>query len=171
GQTIPMKWRLAAPSFATSWEDYYRYNGESNAGILPANWQTPQVDSLIFQARCASAGPCANGPVQGQGFLIDNVTYASSPIVTPLPVATQGVSDASVYANPPLTIEGYSCGGLGDDIDPIEVYATNTNGLMYHGNGVWQFNLKTNKAWAGHCGQVELAGFGDSTSTLFEFTK
>ncbi len=33
GQTIPMKWRLAAPSFATCWEDYYRYNSESNAGL------------------------------------------------------------------------------------------------------------------------------------------
>ncbi len=33
GQTIPMKWKLSAPSFATSWEDYYRYNTESNAGL------------------------------------------------------------------------------------------------------------------------------------------
>ena len=32
GQTIPMKWRLGAPSVATTWEDYYRYDRESNAG-------------------------------------------------------------------------------------------------------------------------------------------
>ena len=32
GQTIPLKWTLDATSFATSWEDYYRYNTESNGG-------------------------------------------------------------------------------------------------------------------------------------------
>ena len=62
GQTIPMKWRLAAPSFATSWEDYYRFNTESNAGLGPeARSTTRQVDSLIFQARCAVTGTRADG--------------------------------------------------------------------------------------------------------------
>ena len=35
GQTIPMKWTLNAKSFATTWEDYYRYNTESNARSAP----------------------------------------------------------------------------------------------------------------------------------------
>ena len=52
GQTIPMKWKLSAPSFATSWEDYYRYNTESNAGLGAGPFATRNVDSLVFQARC-----------------------------------------------------------------------------------------------------------------------
>jgi len=171
GQTIPMKWTLSAPSHATSWEDYYRYNPESNAGLEPEDYTTRQVDSLIFQARCSAVGPCANAPVQGQGFLIDNVEYTSSAIGTPLPVASVGSSDASVYENPPFTIQGELCGGLGEEIDPIEVYASNAGGLMYQGNGVWQYNFKTQKSWGGNCAEVQLAGFGEDTATLFRFVK
>jgi hypothetical protein len=168
GQAIPLKWRLAAPSVATSWEDYYRYNGESNAGIDPAHWTTRQVDSLVFQARCASAGVCANPDVVGKGFLIDNVSYSSTHTPT-LPIGTQGVSDASVYNTPPIKVEGETCGDLDGNIDPIEVYAANASGLMYHGNGVWQYNWQTPKSLAGHCVQVTLDPVGGST--LFKFTK
>ena len=45
-----MKWKLTAEP-ATTWEDYYRFNSESNAGIPQDEWTTRQVDSLIFQAR------------------------------------------------------------------------------------------------------------------------
>jgi hypothetical protein len=171
GQTIPMKWTLTAPSFATSWEDYYRYNSESNAGIDQADWTTRSVDSLIFQARCVGqpgTPACANtnNPV---GFWIDNVSYASNVLTTPLPVATQGVSDPSVYGTPPFTADGEACGDLDGNIDNIEVYASNASGLMYHGNGVWQYNWQTQKSLAGHCVRLTLNTFDEST--LFRFVK
>ncbi len=172
GQTIPMKWRLSAPSFATSWEDYYRYNSESNAGVPENEWTTRNVDSLIFQARCVGAPgtpQCANAN-DLDGFLIDNVSYASSSIGTPLPVATQGVSDPSAYGNPPFTASGEACGDLDGNIDPIEtVAAPGSSGLSYHGNGVWQYNWQTPKSYAKHCVRLTLNLTGDST--LFKFTK
>jgi hypothetical protein len=174
GQTIPLKWRLAAPSFATSWEDYYRYNSESNGGEPnPANWTTRQVDSLIFQARCAAAGPCANPTAKDAGYLIDNVSYESAALGTPLPVTSQGVSDPSVYNNPPIKVKAETC-GQNDDYDVIEIYASNANGLMYHGNGVWQYNWQTPKSLATKCVQVTLDPVGTPGglgSTDFFFTK
>jgi hypothetical protein len=173
GQTIPMKWRLSATSFATSWEDYYRYNGESNAGIDPEDWTTRQVDSLIFQARCVGAPgtpQCANAN-DPDGFLIDNVSYTSSSIGTPLPVTTQGVSDPSVYGNPPFTASGEDCGDLDGNIDPIEtVAAPGSSGLTYNeATGIWHYNWQTPKSYAKHCVRLTLNLTGDST--LFKFTK
>jgi hypothetical protein len=173
GQTIPLKWTLNAKSFATSWEDYYRYNTESVTATTP-QFTTRQVDSLIFQARCAPddddpATTCANENIEeGGGFLIDNVTYTSSPIGTPLPVATQGVSDPSLYGPHPFTQVVESCSG-NDVYDAIETYTSNAGGLMYHGNGVWQYNWQTPKDYAGKCVDLTLT-LGNHTSS-FMFTK
>lgn len=184
GQTIPLKWRLEATSFATTWEDYYRYDKESNGGSgAPApsdpvnGYGTRQVDSLIFQARCTAAGPCANAgllPVDDtDGYLIDDVSYITEN--TPdLPIASAGVGDASVYNNPPITVTGANaaeCAPTDGDIDVIEVYASNANGLMYHGNGVWQYNWQTPKSLAGKCVEVALAPASLNGSTLFKFVK
>jgi hypothetical protein len=179
GQTIPLKWRVEGSSFATSWEDYYRYDKESNGGpnvAPPADpingYGTRDVDSLIIQARCAAAGPCANATAQGNGYLIDNVSYESAALGTPLPVLSAGVGDASIYGTPPITVTGENCGDLPPgELDPIEVYATNANGLMYHGNGVWQYNWQTPKSLAGKCVEVALSPAALTGSTLFMLTK
>jgi hypothetical protein len=178
GQTIPMKWTLNAKSFATSWEDYYRYNSESNAGLDPEDWTTRQVDSLIFQARCAPDDPdqtCANenlGTVDdADGYLIDNVSYVTSDTLG-LPVALQGVSDPAAYGIPVFTTSGANaseCAPTDGYLDPIETYTSNAGGLMYHGNGVWQYNWQTPKSNAGKCVEMTLNLSGDST--LFKFTK
>jgi hypothetical protein len=178
GQTIPLKWRLSATSFASSWEDYYRFDKESNGGSAVAppadpinGYGTRQVDSLIIQARCAAAGPCANATAQGNGYLIDNVTYESTALGTPLPVASQGVSDPSVYNNPPIQAKVETC-GADDELDPIEVYASNNVvGLMYHGNGVWQYNWQTPRTLAGKCVEVKLSPVSLNGQTDFFFTK
>jgi hypothetical protein len=178
GQTIPMKWRLSAPSFATTWEDYYRYDKESNGGSGAADpvdtvngYGTRDVDSLIIQARCAAAGPCANALAQGKGYLIDNVSYESAALGTPLPITSVGVSDASVYGpGLPFTLQGLNCNALDDlTLDAIETYAPGATGLAYHGNGVWQYNFQTQKAWAGKCVQWTL-NYADEPA-LFQFTK
>jgi hypothetical protein len=178
GQTIPLKWRVEGSSFATSWEDYYRYDKESNGGSGAANpvdtvngYGTRDVDSLIIQARCAAAGPCANPTAQGAGYLIDNVSYASDVLGTPLPVLSAGVGDASIFNNPPIKVTGEDCDDLPGALDPIEVYASNANGLMYHGNGVWQYNWQTPKTLAGKCVEVALSPAALAGSTLFKFVK
>ncbi len=58
----------------TSWEDYYRFSGESNNnGADPQPWPTRTVDSLLFRP-----GSPAEATVAGNGFLIDNLN-ASTP--------------------------------------------------------------------------------------------
>jgi hypothetical protein len=173
GQTIPLKWRVEGSSFATSWEDYYRYDKESNGGlnapdpIDPINgYGTRDVDSLIIQAR----GSGGNVLAQGKGYLIDNVTFESAALGTPLPVLSAGVGDASIYGNTPVKYTTLDCNDLdGGGIDAIETYTSNTGGLMYHGNGVWQYNWQTPKAYAGKCVELTL-NLGDYT-TSFQFTK
>jgi hypothetical protein len=184
GQTIPLKWRLEAQSFATSWEDYYRYDKESNGGTgvadpadLHLGYGTRQVDSLIFQARCASQSVCSNGNIADDGgFLIDNVSTTSATLTAEntLPVASAGVGDPSVYNNPPITVTGANaseCAPTDGDIDTIEVYAANAGGLMYHGNGVWQYNWQTPKSLAGKCVEVALSPASLDGSTLFKLVK
>jgi hypothetical protein len=183
GQTIPLKWRLEATSFATSWEDYYRYDKESNGGpnvpdpATSDGYGTRQVDSLIFQARCASQQVCSNANIgDGGGFLIDNVSTTSATLTAEntLPVASAGVGDASVYNNPPITVTGVNaaeCAPTDGDIDAIEVYAANVGGLMYHGNGVWQYNWQTPKSLAGKCVEVALSPASLNGSTLFKLVK
>ena len=73
------------------------------------------------------------------------------------------VSDPASFVS--LTSTGEACGG--GSSDAVEVYATGTSGLRYLGNGEWQINWKTEKAWAGHCRQLKLQladGFASRTA-------
>jgi hypothetical protein len=180
GQTIPLKWRLQASSFATSWEDYYRYNTESNAGQGVGPFTTRKVDSLIFQARCAPDDPartCANenlGTVGDEdGYLIDTVTYSTSDTLG-LPVALASVNDPSVYGDAnPFTASGASASEcrLRRDLDPIETYTPGQSGLSYNAEtGIWHYNWQTPKtSVVGKCVELTLDLTGDSS--LFKFTK
>jgi hypothetical protein len=56
----------------TSWEDYYRFDTESNPSLV-SNSRT--VDSLLFRESGA-----ANAADAGNGFLIDNLSLLSGPI-------------------------------------------------------------------------------------------
>ena len=53
----------------TSWEDYYRYDSESNPGLVDAS---RTVDTVLFRAS-GTAVPTN----QGNGYLFDNLTYTS----------------------------------------------------------------------------------------------
>lgn len=57
----------------TSWEDYYRYDTESNPGLANDNSRT--VDSLLFRT-----GGTAVPANLGGGYLFDNVSLLSGPI-------------------------------------------------------------------------------------------
>lgn len=89
----------------TSWENYYRYDDESNAGIPPANWTTRPVDSLMFRAGGAAALSNA-----GEGFLIDDVTLQSGSVSVAAPDIT-GISPASGPVGTALTITGTHLSG------------------------------------------------------------
>jgi hypothetical protein len=70
-----------------------------------------------------------------------------------------GVSDPNSFVA--VTSDGRSCSGSGV-VDPIELYA-GSSGLQYLGDGYWQFNWKTPKAYAGHCRTMYL-NLADQTS-------
>lgn len=63
----------------TSWENYYRYDGESNPGHVNAS---RTVDSLLFRA--AGTSVPAN---LGNGYLFDNVSLVSGPAPVVPPAA------------------------------------------------------------------------------------
>lgn len=154
GQAVPMKWKINAEP-ATTWEDYYRFQGESNAGIDPLDWTTRAVDSLIFQARTGGG----TAPLtKGEGFLFDNVTLTSSEDAT-LPTGAPG--DASVYTEPIFTAKQVSC-LTGDDllVDPLEQVGTpGASHLTYNEDtGVWHYNWQTTTAMKGKCWKLTLNG-------------
>ncbi|HEX3095558.1 MAG TPA: hypothetical protein VHQ20_00375 [Patescibacteria group bacterium] len=57
----------------TSWEDYYRFDSESNPGLAQNNSRT--VDSVLFR-ESGTATPAD----AGKGFLIDNFSEMSGPV-------------------------------------------------------------------------------------------
>jgi hypothetical protein len=165
GQTIPVKFTLNAEP-ATTWEDYYRFNPESNAGVPQDQWTTRQVDSLIFQARGAdgSTNPNVGGP--GTGFLIDNVTLSSTDTLA-LPTGVAG--DPSLLGPNPFTAMTNECDS-GDALDPIETYTPGASGLTYNATtGIWHYNWQTKNQYANKC--VELTLNLTDDYALFKFVK
>jgi hypothetical protein len=63
----------------TTWEDYYRWCGESNGGFVTGNpnrEQSRTVDQVLF--RVGGAQGVTHLQNRGKGFLIDNLFYSSS---------------------------------------------------------------------------------------------
>ena len=102
GQSVPMKWKMNAEP-ATTWEDYYRFKGESNDGIEQADWTTRPVDSLIFQARSGAGPPAA----LGNGFLYRQRQADELGDARRCRPAAPG--DASVYGPEPFTAKQVDC--------------------------------------------------------------
>ena len=168
GQSVPMKWKIGSVSPATTWEDYYRFNPESNAGVDPEDWTTRQVDSLIFQARQGS-GPATQAGVDGFGYFIDDVEYSSLTTATlPNPSSTPG--DPSIYTQPIFTAKQIVCPG-GADIDELEQVDTpGASHLTYDAaSGVWHYNWQTTKTMKNTCVKLTLNLTGDYA--LFKIVK
>jgi hypothetical protein len=64
----------------TSWENYYRFDTESNPGLAQNNSRT--IDSLLF--RLGGAAAPANA---GNGYLVDNLSLASGAIAPNMPTS------------------------------------------------------------------------------------
>lgn len=63
----------------------------------------------------------------------------------------QPITNASHFVSVTSTIFG-SCSGVSDTIESY----SGGSGLQYLGNGNWQFNWRTQKAWSGSCREVVL---------------
>lgn len=72
-----------------------------------------------------------------------------------------------------MTVSPYAC-SAGLPADAIETYASGTTNLQNLGNGNYQLNWKTDKAWVNSCKQLTLnigTWTGDGLTALFQFKK
>ncbi|MBN2264779.1 MAG: PxKF domain-containing protein, partial [Candidatus Aminicenantes bacterium] len=79
------------------------------------------------------------------------------------------ISDAASFTS--LTSYSVNCESMGDALEEevIEVYA-GSSGLQYMGDGLWQFNWKTPKSYAGQCRVMVLnLADGGAHSASFRF--
>jgi Tol biopolymer transport system component len=84
------------------------------------------------------------------------VTYGSAP-----------VSDAAT-AFTSIASSGVACrSAQGDQVESL----SSTSGLQYLGGGLWQFNWKTQKAWAGSCRTLTLVTPARTLTAAFDFSK
>jgi hypothetical protein len=74
-----------------TWEDYYRYCAESQPPVDVSR----TVDSLLLQAR--SGGGTAPGTL-GYGFLVDNLSLVSGPLVSEPAVCPAGAAQCAAPA-------------------------------------------------------------------------
>lgn len=81
---------------------------------------------------------------------------------------TTPVSDPASFIG--LTSRQVNCTAFtGTDPDVVETY-TNASGLLYLGDGTWQFNWKTAKAYAGQCRIMTVTlSDGSTHSASFQF--
>jgi len=106
----------------TSWEDYFR-DCEGNP--------TRPVDSLIFQARDGGGADPGHPGNLGNGFLLDNLSLSSGPIVDPVTAGTwdlypvQGLS-YTTKVRPPINADGSSNWPKKKGVVPVQfdLYAT-----------------------------------------------
>jgi probable HAF family extracellular repeat protein len=79
------------------------------------------------------------------------------------------VSDPASFKS--LTSYSIGCNDfLGDPADSVEEYAAGASGLQYMGDGVWQYNWKTPKSYAGQCRtMVLITGDGNKHEAYFKF--
>ena len=98
----------------TSWENYYRYDNESNPSLVDTS---RTVDSLLF--RVAGTAAPAN---DGKGFLFDNMSIETGP--TPGPVVETSTVQVCKYAdtypeNTPLS--GWTLTLTGEHVEDLVV--------------------------------------------------
>jgi hypothetical protein len=75
--------------------------------------------------------------------------------------SVQPITDLSSFVS--VTSAG-NAACSGQPVDAIETYV-GSSGLQYLGDGVWQFNWKTAKSYAGQCREMTLTLSDGSTHT------
>jgi hypothetical protein len=112
----------------TSWENYYRFDPESNPSLV-SNSRT--VDSLLFRE-----GGASHPANSGNGFLIDNLSLASGPVPdTTAPAVPVHVSpaDGTVTTTAGLTMIDWT--DVSDPSGPVVYYYQSSLSPSLNGDG------------------------------------
>jgi alpha-tubulin suppressor-like RCC1 family protein len=114
--------------------------------------------------------PYVVDPYTFQGFFqpVDNVLTNRAKAGATIPVRWRitdsngiGVSDpGSFVALGSIAVAGTECSG---GVDTVEELAAGSSGLVYLGDGNWQYNWKTLKAYAGQCRTMSLKLYENGT--------
>lgn len=99
----------------TSWENYYRYDDESNPTLIN---ETRTVDSLLF--RVAGTAVSANA---GEGYLIDNVIIETSDVPPPPPLPPSEINSPAidgVIVSGTTTLSAFYSDENGDGNDGVQ---------------------------------------------------
>ena len=112
--------------------------------------------------------PSASGLFAPIDMHVTNVAKAGSavPVKWKLQVGDVGVDAPSTFTSISSS-SGAACAG---STDAVEAYSSGL-GLQYRGNGEWQYDWKTQKAWAGQCRTLRLEVAGHVFTAAFTFTK
>jgi hypothetical protein len=137
---------------------------------------------------CVRGTDAAGNPGDGQACNAFTVGYSFDGFYQPVDMASTNIAkagqaipvkwtlsdDCGIIDDPASLSNLYSypvtCGELTPSADVVEEYA-GSSGLQYSGDGLWQFNWKTPRTYAGTC-RVMHVGFDDgrySDSAAFEF--
>jgi hypothetical protein len=173
----------------SSWAPVY-----GSGGSLPTYSSVAGSFSVLFDGTSSPAVTALGGtvfaivpsyyvrafgsPVENAGTL--NVAKAGRAIPLKWQVfdaMTAPVTDLEA-ADVRITSVKVDCGGSGTPADPLETYATGGSGLQNLGDGVYQVNWDTAKAWSGTCRELRLDlgeqnpdGTPFHRTALFQFTK
>jgi hypothetical protein len=115
----------------TTWEDYYRYDNENQGGTNP-----PTTSTLEFRE-----GGAANSADQGQGFLLDGLSYtsATAPTCTATGFVRDGINLTAAQIGGTVTGALDAAGCNIGAYNPTSVTNANISGANYYGivdNGI-----------------------------------
>ncbi|HEX9124147.1 MAG TPA: PxKF domain-containing protein [Actinomycetota bacterium] len=129
---------------------------------------TASVTGYDIAGRFATVSCPYNVGYNFTGFYqpIDNTVANSAKAGQAVPVKWRltdyygvGISDPASFVSVSSSTAGGSCGGT---VDAIEEYA-GSSGLLYLGDGNWQYNWKTPKSYAGSCRTMKLYLLGSGS--------
>jgi hypothetical protein len=130
----------------------------SNAGAIVC---TRDLDVLVFSG--------FRSPVDAMPTF--NTTKAGQTVPLKFRVTDSGGAPVTTLTEVSLTVLPVPC-EVGASTDTIEVYAAGGSGLQNLGDGEYQFNWKTPKAFASSCKELTLdLGDGVGHSARFQFTR
>lgn len=146
----------------TTWEDYYRYDNEGNgAGSVPS------VSKLLFR----ESG--SNDPLNaGGGFLVDNVSLASSACRT-TGLVRDGINLTAAEMNPTGTVSGTvdaSLCNIGVYYGPGHtgtVSGTNISGANYYGVVANAANVNVTNSSIHDIGEIPFNGTQHGVDVLY----
>ncbi len=118
-------------------------------------FDSPVIDSALNMVKAGSTLPLKFTFFDVFGNPITNLSYCYAPSTTQPGVCTDSPAVASPWVN--IFSFGIPCPGgqVNTQTDTSSLTATN-NSLQNLGGGAYQFNWKTQKAWAGYCTEVEV---------------